>query len=48
MSAKREKDWHPRDRAPGGAFAGGTPAVPANHLSVSLTAYCLGDNVDEC
>jgi len=32
MSAKREK-ISAKDCAPGGAFAGGTPAVPAHHLS---------------
>jgi hypothetical protein len=35
MSAKREKEFEEKLRA-FGAFAGGTPAVPDNHLTVSL------------
>jgi hypothetical protein len=37
MGAKREKVFS-KDCAPDGALAGGTPAVPANHLSFNFTA----------
>ena len=40
MSAKREK-IAAKDYAPDGAFAGGTPAVPASHLLPFVTGSGL-------
>ena len=36
------KDRFPKDYAPDSAFAGGAPAVPANHLTVSAPGFRIG------